>query len=271
MVDIHHHLLPGLDDGSPSLENSIKMIEMAVRDGITHIVCTPHANDRFFYNREKNEALLDELRKRASREITLGLGCDFHMSYDNIQDALDFPARYTINGRKYLLVEFAETSIPESTTDNIYELIVSRQRPIITHPERNPVLQQHPERLAAWIREGALVQVTAASFTGRFGRTAKATAEKLLKRNWVHFLATDAHNLESRPPVLSTGYDFVKKHHGTETAERLCISNPRAVFDGAEWPEQPESEGLYEHYEEEQQATYGRRKVGFFRRIFGLD
>jgi protein-tyrosine phosphatase len=271
MIDIHHHLLPGLDDGSPSLDVSIKMVEMAARDGITHIVCTPHANDRFFYHRDKNEALLDTLRAAIDGKVTLGLGCDFHMSYDNIQDALDTPGRFSINGGKYLLIEFADTSIPESTTDSLYELIVSKQRPIITHPERNPVIQRHPERLAAWLREGALVQVTASSLTGRFGKTAQTTAEGYLKRNWVHFLATDAHNLESRPPVLTGGYEFVKKHYGEETAQRLCVTNPKAVFDSADWPDQPEAGGLYDRPEHEQEALYGRRKVGFFSRIFGRD
>ncbi len=271
MIDIHHHLLPGLDDGSRDMETSVKMVEVAARDGITHIVCTPHANDRFTYSREKNEALLDELRTRTGGKVTLGLGCDFHMSYDNIQDALDHPGRYSINGRKYVLIEFPDTSIPESTTDSLYELIVSKQRPIITHPERNPVLQRHPERLAAWIRDGALVQITAATFTGRFGRTALATAEKFMKRNWVHFLATDAHNLESRPPVMSGGFEYVRKHYGVKTAERLCIENPRAVFDGQELPEQPDASELYAHFDEEQQMQYGRRKVGFFKRIFGME
>ncbi len=253
------------------METSVKMVEMAERDGITHIVCTPHANDRFPYSRERNEGLLEELRARTGNRVTLGLGCDFHMSYDNIQDALDNPGRYSINGRKYVLVEFADTAIPESTTDSLYELIVSKQRPIITHPERNPVLQRHPERLAAWIREGALVQITASSFTGRFGRTALATAEKLMKRNWVHFLATDAHNLESRPPVMSGGFEFVKKHYGQKTAERVCIANPLAVFNGQELPEQPDASDLYSHVDEEQQMQYGRRKVGFFKRIFGVE
>ncbi len=270
MVDLHHHLLPGLDDGSPTMEISVRMVDMAASDGITHIVCTPHANDRFFYSLEKNERLIAELHERTGGKVSLGLGCDFHMSYDNIQDALDHPGRYAINGRKYLLIEFPDTAIPESTTDNLYELIVSKQRPIITHPERNPVLQRHPERLAAWIREGALLQVTASSFTGRFGRTAQATAEKLMKRNWVHFLATDAHNLDSRPPVMSGGFAYVQKHYGLETAERLCVTNPQAVFDGEELPEQPEATDLYANYDEEQQLPYGRKKVGLFRRIFGL-
>ncbi len=271
MIDIHHHLLPGLDDGSPNLDTSLQMIDVAARDGITHIVCTPHANDRFPYSRERNEALLEELRARIGGRVTLGLGCDFHMSYDNIQDALDNPGRYAINGRKYMLVEFPDSAISESTNDSLYELIVSKQRPIITHPERNPVLQRHPERLAAWIREGALVQITAASFTGRFGRTAKAMAEKFMKQNWVHFVATDAHNLESRAPVMSMAFEHIRKSYGVDTAELLCIKNPRAVFDGQELPEQPDATELYTHFDEEQQMQYGRRKVGFFRRFFGSE
>ena len=270
MIDIHHHLLPGLDDGPPNMDVSVRMAEMAAQDGITHIVCTPHASDRFPYDRERNQARLEELASHLGNKITLGLGCDFHMSYDNIQDALDHPGRYSINGRRYLLIEFADTNIPESTTDNLYELTVANQQPIITHPERNPVLQRHPERLAALVRDGALVQVTASSLTGRFGRTAQACAEKFLKRNWVHFLATDAHNLESRAPVMSQGYEYVRKHFGTETADRLCLVNPRAVFEGKELPDQPEASDLYSHYTEEQQMQYGRRKVGLFKRIFGL-
>ena len=270
MVDIHHHLLPGLDDGSPDMDTSVKMVEMAARDGITHIVCTPHANDRFYYSTEKNLKLIEELRRRTEGRVTLGLGCDFHMSYENVQDALDNPGRFSINGRKYLLVEFPDTAIAESTTDNLYELIVSKQRPIITHPERNPVIQKHPERLAAWVREGALVQITASSFTGRFGRTAAATAEQFMKQNWVHFLATDAHNLDSRPPVMSQGYEYVKKHYGWETAERLCVLNPRAVFDGEDLPEQPDAAETYTHFDEDQQGSYERDRGGFLKRIFGL-
>ena len=244
MIDIHHHLLFGLDDGSPDLETSVKMVNVAAQDGITHIVCTPHANHRFQFDRDRNLALLEEIRQRVGNKVTLGLGCDFHLSWDNIQDALDHPDRYTINGKKYLLVEFADTIIPESINDSFFELTLVKQRPIITHPERNPVLQHHPERLAQWVQEGALVQVTASSLTGRFGRTAKAVAEKFLDRNWVHFLATDAHNLESRPPILSRGYEAVKNRCGKETADRLCIYNPLAVFNGAELGPQPEATHL---------------------------
>ncbi len=265
MIDIHHHLLFGLDDGSPDLETSVRMVELAARDGITHIVCTPHANGRFHYDRERNEELLAEVRERVSGKVTLGLGCDFHLSWDNIQDALDNPGRYTINGRKYLLVEFADSIIPETINDSFFELTIVKQRPIITHPERNPVLQRHPERLAEWVRDGALVQVTASSLTGRFGRTAKTTAEKFLEWNWVHFLATDAHNLESRPPVLSEGYQAVKSRWGLEMADRLCIHNPRAVFYGEELGTQPEPTHLHLA---SKPPVYGTKR-GLFARFFG--
>ena len=272
MIDIHHHLLPGLDDGPQDMDTSLMMVEMAAADGITHIVCTPHANGRYLYDRARNEALLDELRARSNSGVTLGLGCDFHMSYDNIQDALDNRTRYSINGRKYLLVEFADTSIPDATNDNLYELSVADQIPIVTHPERNPVIQRHPEKLAAWVRDGALVQVTASSLTGRFGKTAQAAAEKYLKHNWVHFLATDAHNTESRPPILSGGYDWVKRHHGVDYADRICIENPRRVFEGRALGEQPEAIGLYEDYMPEQHGGHNSstRRPGLFRRMFGL-
>ena len=239
MIDIHHHLLFSLDDGSPDLETSVKMVEVAASDGITHIVCTPHANDTFAYDRARNEKLVAQIRERVGSKVTLGLGCDFHLSYDNIEDALNHHSKYTINENGYLLVEFAETIIPDSIVDTFYELRIANQIPIITHPERNPVLQRHPERLGEWVRDGALVQVTASSLTGRFGRTANAAAIKFLDRNWVHFLATDAHNLESRPPILSKGYEYLTKNYGRETAERLCITNPHAVFFGEKLGPQP--------------------------------
>jgi protein-tyrosine phosphatase len=263
MIDIHHHLLFGLDDGSPDLDTSAAMVEAAAADGITHIVCTPHANARFHFDPDVNQEKLEALRARIDGKVTLGLGCDFHLSFDNIEDALKNPRKYTINQKQHLLVEFDDMVIPQNMTEVFYELMVAGQRPIITHPERNSNIQRNPERMKDWIREGALVQVTASSFTGRFGRVAQSLAEKFLEKDWVNFLATDAHNTESRPPKMREAYDIVAKRYGVETAERLCVTNPRAVFFGEELGPQPEPKGINE---EEDPAQW--RTKGVFGRLF---
>jgi protein-tyrosine phosphatase len=244
MIDIHHHLLYGIDDGPKDIESSIAQAEAARADGITHIACTPHANEAYDFNPEKNQERLQEIRERVGDGLTLGLGCDFHLSQTNIEDALQNPTKYTINHGRYLLVEFAEFMIPRDIDHIFYEFTLKGMRPIVTHPERNPILQKQTTRLADWLQTGCLVQVTAASLGDRFGRRAQAAAWELLERNWVHFVATDAHNLNGRRPCLSGAYQAIAKRLGAETAERLCVRNPRAAFENQEMPPQPEADGL---------------------------
>lgn len=251
MIDVHHHLLPGLDDGSPDLTTSVSMSRMAANDGITHVVCTPHASGRYTFNPEIVAAKLAELRAALAAEsitLTLGGGCDFHLSYDNIQDALIHPTKYTVNGKNYLMVELPDFGISPSLSETFYELQLAGITSVLTHPERNPTLQKNPERLAEWMRNGMLTQVTTSSVIGKMGREAERMAHQLLANRWVHFLATDAHNLTSRPPKMREAFDAVAKRYGTDYARRLCVDNPLAVFEGRPLGEQDEPLNLFDDH-----------------------
>ena len=154
---------------------------------------------------------------------------------------------------------------------------------IITHPERYPTLLGQPELLAEMIRKGSLVQVTSGSLYGRFGKRSEAFSNELLERNWIHFIATDAHSITGRPPHLKKGYEYVAKRAGVEKAERLCVTNPRAAVEGAPWPPQPEPIGLWENVplmfrakrfagpprKDTNSDAPGSGKGGFFQRLFG--
>jgi protein-tyrosine phosphatase len=240
MVDIHCHILPGMDDGPKEMDLSLQMAEMAIAEGITHLIATPHANSQFPFLPEIIRQRRDELQSHVEGRLSLATGCDFHLSYENLQDIKHNPSKYTLNQKKYLLVEFADFSIPPAIDQILHQLQLAGLRPIITHPERNPLIRTSPEKLLQWMRQGCYVQVTALSFLGRFGPSAQATAEMLLAHDSVHFVASDAHNITSRPLKLREAYARVAELKSAELAEALFSGNPRAAFDGVPLPYTPE-------------------------------
>lgn len=253
MVDIHHHLLPGLDDGAKDIETSVAMAKLAAADGITHIVCSPHANGQYKFDPEVNAARLHDLRGRLASEnipITLGSGCDFHLSFDNVALAKREPARFSINGLGYVLVEVPDYGLPPGLTETFYELQLAGLTPILTHPERNPTLQSDPNRLKDWLRGGVLMQVTADSLTGHKGKPAQRMAHEMLEKRWVHFLATDAHNTTSRPPRMRAAHDLVASQYGATYAHCICVIYPLAVFLGKQFEIAEEPRGLFEDVKE---------------------
>ncbi len=236
MVDIHSHILPEVDDGPKSWDVSIAMCRMAAADGITHQVATPHANDRYAYDREYLKDLLSELQQKTGNSPRLSLGCDFHLSYDNLKDAFAHPDRYAIEGTRYLLVEFSNFSIPRNTTDSFLKLGDCGLTPIITHPERNPILRESPQRVVEWAEQGCVVQVTGSALTGFWGERSRRAAQWLLEHQAVHVLATDAHDTEKRVPVLSTARAAAAQLCGEGIAEVLVEGNPRAILESQPLP-----------------------------------
>ena len=268
MVDIHHHLLPGLDDGSPDIQTSLAMARMAEEDGISHIVCTPHANSRFAYDPFRVNDLITDLRARMNAEgisVELARGADFHMTYDNIQTAIADPARFSIAGRGYLMTELPDYGSLGTFDESYYELHRAGMMPVVTHPERNPTLQAQPAKLLDWLRLGILVQVTANSVTGEMGRKAQRMALDLLEKKWVHFVATDAHNLTSRPPKLHAAYDVVADRFGAAYADSLCRINPLCAFEGRPLPPQPMPVGLEDEYLDRPRESWWQRLFRSFR------
>jgi protein-tyrosine phosphatase len=219
------------------------MCHAAAADGITHMVATPHANDRWHYDREYLQGLLNQLRERVGDAPRLSLGCDFHLSYDNIQDAVAHPTRYVIEGTRYLLVEFNNFSIPEQTNDSFMALGNAGMTPIITHPERNPILRESMQRVVEWAEQGCVVQVTGSSLTGFWGDRARKAALWLMEHEVVHVLATDAHEMEKRVPILSRSRDAAAEICGQEIAEALVEQNPRAIIENQPLPYFPRPAG----------------------------
>jgi protein-tyrosine phosphatase len=229
VVDIHSHILPEVDDGPKSWDVSVAMCRAAAANGITHMVATPHANDRYHYDREYLKGLLAHLQELVGDSPKLTLGCDFHLSYENVQDALANPTRYVIEGTRYLLVEFSNYGIPQNTTDSFLKFGDLGITAIITHPERNPILRENLQRVVEWAEQGCVVQMTGSALTGFWGDRTRRAAHWLLERQAVHVLATDAHDLEKRVPILSTGRDAAAQICGEEIADALVNANPDAI------------------------------------------
>lgn len=227
MVDVHCHLLPGVDDGAKDWETTLEMCRMAREDGVRHIVCSPHANHKYRYVRESHEELLAELRRRAP-QMEFSLGCDFHLSYDNVDDAVAHPTRYVIGQTNYLLIELSDFT-PFNVGATIFDLQRAGMRPILTHPERNPQLQRKPESVEEFVLQGCLLQITANSLTGTWGKTAQKMAEMLLKKGWAQIIASDAHGSKRRTTVLSEARKAAAAIVGEEAATRLVETNPAAV------------------------------------------
>jgi protein-tyrosine phosphatase len=232
MVDIHSHILWGMDDGSRSLEMSVAMLEMAVAGGTTDIVATPHADAEYLFQPELTAERRAELQAAVGDTIRIHSGCDFHLKFDNIQEALADPRKYSVNGLGWVLVEFSDLIIFPNTGEIFDKMRDAGMSIIITHPERNRLLRNGPKKLWRWVESGAYLQVTAGSLLGVFGSDARKFSEELMARGMMHFLASDAHDLDLRSPRLDAVRTHVAERYSEGYADTLLETNPRAVIEG---------------------------------------
>ncbi len=239
MVDLHSHVLPGLDDGARSLDEAVKMVSIAASAGTTDLVASPHCNLEYTFDPAIVEAKIAELARASGGAVRLHYGCDFHFYFENIQDALQHPDRYTIAHKRFLLVEFPDVLIPQATGEIFGRFIEAGITPVVTHPERNYLLHSRLEQMQEWVRAGVLMQVTAQSFLGRFGRDVRRFTRELMYAGLVHIVATDAHDIDDRPPRLDVAFNHVAETYGRDWAEALFIRNPTCALNGDPVPELP--------------------------------
>ncbi len=232
MVDIHSHILHGMDDGAASFEVSLEMVKMAAAAGTTDIVATPHANSRYNFQPELIAGRIQELQSAAGGGIRIHRGCDFHLSAQNLEWASREPTRFSINGLNYLLVEFPDFSLFQGIEQVFDGLKAVGLTPIVTHPERNPHLAKDLPRLRRWVADGIPLQVTAQSVTGEFGAELARWCVKAIEEGLVHFIASDGHDTVRRPPKMDAARSFLEAEFGAEYAELLVDIHPRAVIEG---------------------------------------
>jgi protein-tyrosine phosphatase len=277
MIDLHSHILFGIDDGPKAIEESIQMCRIGYQDGIRTIVATPHIlpgiykNDRstiLYKVQELNEALMkfgvqsSEFRVKNSQpkfssqppsaipgpcsaeqtslgchlpsamELKILPGADVHFSSD-ILHRYEEGEIVTVNDQgRYLMVEFAFQGVPYQAEEVLFKLLTKGITPIISHPERNMEIGERPKRYYEMIRIGCLGQVTAMSLTGDFGTGVRRIAEKLLSKRLIHMIASDAHSVDGRPPILSTAVKAAEKIVGKEEAIRMVTEYPQAILEG---------------------------------------
>ncbi len=265
MIDLHCHLLPGIDDGPADKALALAMAEIAFADGIRTIACTPHIYPGMYDNDAAGiqaacAAFQAELDERGIA-LRLTTGADVHLDED-LLGGIRAGRIPTLAGSRYLLLEPPHHVAPPRFDQSVFQLLVAGIVPVITHPERLTWIEDHYEIFVQLVKEGAWMQLTAGSVTGRFGRRPRYWAERMLDEGLVHLLATDAHHPQRRPPLLAEARDAAAGRLGDAEAGHLVLTRPQGILDDrapASLPPLPE------------RRASGTQRPGFWRRLVGHD
>lgn len=232
MIDLHCHLLPGLDDGSKSLEQSIEMARMAEADGVRIVACTPHITPGIYDN--EGPQIRNAVENLATHLFELGInlylvpGADVHIA-PNLAAGIRSGRVLTIADSRYFLFEPPHHVAPPRLEEFVRDLLAEGIVPVITHPERLSWIDTHFSAIRRLFMSGAWIQLTAGSITGQFGSQARYWSELMLDEGMVHLIASDAHNARRRNPRLSEARAVVAERLGEEEAERLCLTRPMGI------------------------------------------
>ncbi|MDG4597918.1 MAG: capsular biosynthesis protein [Candidatus Contendobacter sp.] len=266
MIDLHCHLLPGVDDGAPDLAAALAMARIAVTDGIEVIACTPHIYPGMYDNDGPAiRGAVAELQVRleeAGIPLRLTLGADTHIAPDLVT-GLRAGRVPTLGDSHYFLLEPPHHVAPPRLAETVFDLLAAGYVPVITHPERLSWIEDRYETFVMLTRQGAWLQVTAGSLTGRFGKAAQYWGERLLDEGWVHILATDSHGVDRRPPLLAEGRRAAERWLGAEEAYHLVITRPQGILNNVESERLPAPLAL------NADAHLTRSSGSWLRRLFG--
>lgn len=273
MLDLHSHILPNIDDGARTLSEALEMARIAVADGTTCLACTPHITPGIYENRADNisTAVASLTRALADAEIPLKLvvGADVHVS-PHLTERLRSGVVPTLNNSRYFLLEPPHHVVPPRIGHLVDEVLERGFIPIITHPERLTWISSHYDVIERLNDQGCLIQLTAGSIVGSFGKTASMLSERLLKEGRVDIIASDAHNVSSRSPRLSPAVRKVAEMLGADAAERMVVDRPWAILE-----DRPVVPAGQEARNDRSQASGGKKakegsgSISWFRRWFG--
>ncbi len=261
MIDLHSHILPGIDDGSKTIEDSLAMARIAVDNGTTVIAATPHVIEgQWLPEWSTIQELCADLNSQLKREkiaLTVIPGAEVALNMD-ILTLIERPGPYCINGGRYMLVELPATHIPQFADEFFFTLQARGISPILAHPERHPEIARNPELIVDWVNKGIFMQVNGPSLVGKMGERAMKTAELLLNSKLVHFFGSDAHSPRSRTPRLTDAVEKSNIFVGEENTRQILLANPLSIIN---------SEDIT--IADVQQIT-AIKKPGLLKRIFGM-
>ncbi|KPL59285.1 tyrosine-protein phosphatase [Rossellomorea vietnamensis] len=232
MIDIHSHILPGIDDGAKTIEDSIDMAKQAVSEGIHTIIATPHHRNGK-YDNQKSDILplvdtVNEAFKRGNVNLTVLPGQECRIYGEILEDYKRDEILPLNQSSQYLFIEFPSSSVPRYAERLLYDIQVEGLTPVIVHPERNAELIERPDKLYKLVKNGAITQLTASSLVGYFGKNIQKFSDQMIQANLTHFLASDAHNIHNRTFKMEEAMDYIEKKYGidmvyyfTENAEML--------------------------------------------------